>query len=116
MVATHWALNLQGFYFECLVMGLFQSREATHEYRRMDQSQSGRLNIQPPTNFTTFKDLNELKDVAMRELPKEEEEEDEEMGEVNDMIGEVDLISGAGGRNPQNGKISPENKKKNRQF
>lgn len=61
------------------MIGLSQSREATHTITGgWTRIKSGRLNIQPPTNFTSFKDLNELKDVAMREFLKEEDAEEVE--------------------------------------
>ena len=64
IVAIHHTLNPQGFGFECYVVGLFQSKQATDTYQRIDQSQSEALEIQLHTHFTTFKDLNELKDMT----------------------------------------------------
>ena len=74
IVAIHHTLNPQGFGFECYVVGLFQSKPATYTYQCIDQSQSEALEIQLPTHFTAFKDLNELKDMTEWEENTEEDD------------------------------------------
>ena len=59
--ATHHAIDPRGFILEYFVIGLFQCVEATYKYRRIDRDETQQLEIQPPTKFIAFPNLNQKK-------------------------------------------------------
>ena len=59
-IASRHTLNPQGFQFECLVVGMFQSLKSAYNYRLIDDVLTEELLIQLPTRSMTFKELEEL--------------------------------------------------------